>query len=182
MPEEWSKQPWHHSPAHIFESDSIYFVTAGTYQKSKLYDSPFKLDELQRTLFCETEKWGWRLEAWAILANHYHFIARAPEDATTLAPMIRALHSKSAIWLNKIDGTPGRKVWHQFWDTCLTNDRSYWARLNYVHRNPEKHGLVGNAELYRWCSMAWFIEHADTGTRRTVLSFNAERVIIDDDY
>jgi len=28
-----------------------------------------------------------------------------------------------------MDGCKERKVWYQFWDTCLTNERSYLARL-----------------------------------------------------
>ena len=36
--------------------------------------------------------------------------------------------------------------------------KSYLARLNYVHQNPVKHGLVRVANQYRWCSAAW-LEH-----------------------
>ena len=52
-------------------------------------------------LFERTKHWGWRLGAWAVLENHYHFIARAPENALTLEKLIRQLHSKTAVALNK---------------------------------------------------------------------------------
>src|SRR6185295_13265442 len=41
-----------------------------------------------------------------------------------------------------IDNATGRQVWYNFWDTKLTFENSYLARLNYVHQNPVKHGLV----------------------------------------
>ena len=159
-----------------------YFVTAGTYQKAMLFDTPEKRDFLLQTLFDEATAWNWDLEAWAVMANHYHIIARAPKDAKTLKRFMQALHSKTAIWLNKHDGTPGRKVWFQYRDTCLTYQKSYLARLNYVHHNPVKHGLVKNAEDYPWCSMAWFLSGAEPGFRKTVLSFKHDKVNVEDDY
>ena len=180
MDEEYTE--WAHGPSHLFVPGSAYFVTAGTLGKALLFDTAEKRDFLLRSLFAEAECWKWRLEAWAVMGNHYHFVAAAPEDAQTLKRMITSLHSKTAIWLNKKDATPGRKVWFQYRDTCLTYQRSYLARLNYVHHNPAKHGLVKNAEDYAWCSMAWFTKNAEASFRKTVLSFKHDRVNVDDDY
>jgi putative transposase len=171
-----------HSPSHLFLPGSTYIVTSSTYQKHRLFDTPAKLDFLQQTLFEETMRVGWNLEAWAVMANHYHVITQAPQGAETLKRWIAALHSKTAIWLNKLDNKAGRKVWFGYWDTCLTYDRSYLARLNYVHNNPVKHNLVTNAEEYRWCSMAWFVNNAELGFQRKVLSFKTDQVRVDDDY
>ena len=173
---------WHHSPSHLFEPGAAYFVTAGTYQKATFFDTPEKRDFLLSTLFEEAKRFDWRLEAWAVMSNHYHFVAMAPEDANTLRKFVKALHSKAAIWLNRVDGESGRKVWFQYRDTCLTYQKSYLARLNYVHNNPVKHGLVGNAENYPWCSMAWFMNQSDPGFRKTVLAMKSDRVNVDDDF
>ena len=40
--------------------------------------------------------------------------------------------------LNRIDDTPGRRVMYKFWDTRLTFEKSWLARLNYVHQNAVK--------------------------------------------
>jgi REP element-mobilizing transposase RayT len=40
--------------------------------------------------------------------------------------------------------------WHNFWETRLTHEGSYLARLNYVHQNPLKQGLVEVAKQYPW--------------------------------
>ena len=173
---------WHHSPSHLFEAGAAYFVTAGTYQKAKFFDSPEKCDFLVSTLFDEAKRFDWKLEAWAVMSNHYHFVGTAPDDASTLRKLVTALHSKSAIWLNRVDGASGRKVWFQYRDTCLTYQKSYLARLNYVHNNPVKHGLVGNAENYKWCSMSWFMNESEPGFRKTVMAIKSDRVNIDDDY
>ena len=84
--------------------------------------------------------------------------------------------------LNKKDIAPGRKIWYQYWDTCLTYERSYIARLNYVHNNPAKHGLINNSENYKWCSMAWFINNANPGFRKSVLSLKYDGIRIEDNF
>jgi len=33
------------------------------------------------------------------------------------------------------------ELWYEFWDTHLTFEKSWLARLNYVHQNPVKHGF-----------------------------------------
>lgn len=110
------------------------------------------------------------------MSNHYHVVARSPDDAESLARFVRAVQSKTAVWLNNRDGTPGRKVWFQYWDTCFTLRKSYRARLNYVHGNPIKHSLVTNAGDYPWRSMAWMLSGAEPEFKREVLLAPCDRI------
>lgn len=173
---------WAHSPSHCFVPGQAYIVTARAYRKAPVFASPERRTLLLSTLFEQAEQFQWSLQAWAVLPNHYHFVAHAPEDARSLKRMIQALHSFTARAVNAEDRTSGRKVWYQYRDTCITNERSYFARLHYVHCNPVKHGLVAAAENYPWCSMSWFLREADSGFRRTVLSFKCDDISIDDDF
>ena len=173
---------WPHSPSHLFVPNAAYRVTAATYGKRRLFNSAPSLDLLTRTLFEYAERFEWCLQAWAVMPNHYHFLAHAPADPDTLKSFLRSLHSTTARWLNQCDETPGRRVWFQYWDTCLTYEKSYLARLHYVHSNPEKHRLTADARNYRWCSMNWFMRNADNSFRRTVTSFKIDRLNIRDDF
>ena len=173
---------WPHAPSHLFLPKAAYIVTARTYTKGLLFNTAEKKDFLLASLFDEAQRFHWRLEAWAVMANHYHFVAQAPEDARNLETMLRTLHSKTARWVNQQDGADGRQVWFQYRDTCLTHEKSYFARLHYVHANPVKHCLVDNAEQYRWCSMSWFAQGASPAFRKMVLSFKTDRVNVPDDF
>ncbi len=84
-----------------------------------------------------------------MFANHYHFVARSELTAKALDKLLHQLHDDTARELNRIDQAVGRKVWYNFWETKLTYPRSYLARLNYVHQNPVKHGVVRMARDYR---------------------------------
>lgn len=171
-----------HNPPHYFVSNAIYIVTG-----SILYNKHVLTSANHKSLVCEilferAAHWGWKLEAWAILENHYHFIACAPENALTLEKLMRQFHSKSAVELNRLDKVLGRKVWFNYWDTCITHESSYYARLHYVHINPVKHGLAENAEDYPFCSYRWFLEKADNGFRNTVISQPIDKVDVFDDF
>jgi putative transposase len=125
---------------------------------------------------------GWQLEAWVILANHYHFVARGRPDSTPMREFLRELHSRSAIDRNRLDGIAGRPVWYNFRDTRLTYQYSYLPRLNYVHQNAVKHGLVLVANQYPWCSAAWFERAASPAQVQTIYNFKTDQVKVDDDF
>jgi putative transposase len=176
------RREWPHAPTHLFIPDATYIVTCGTYTKAHLLNSPQKLTLVRNALFDHVLEYGWQLDAWAILINHYHIIARSTNGKQDLDRMLRSLHSRTAIALNKMDGTEGRQVWYRYRDTALTDNRSYMARLHYVNRNPERHKVIPKAENYPWCSMSWFVQQAGAGFRNAVLSFKIDRVNVPDDF
>jgi len=140
------------------------------------------LDLLERELLAKAKAYQWQLEAWAVFSNHYHFVGHAIEDASTLKPFLSHLHSDTAREVNRRDGSEGRQVWYNFWDTELTFEKSYLARLSYVHHNAVKHGLVPMADQYRWCSAAWFERTATAAQVKTVYSFKIDRIRVVDDF
>jgi putative transposase len=157
-------------------------VTAGTYGKQHFFQTPDRLSFLQDQLLSLALQYGWRLQAWAVFSNHYHFVALSPDDPASLRSFLRHLHSVPAREMNRLDATPGRSVMYQFWETHLTFERSYFARLNYVHQNPVKHGLVLDATLYPWCSAAWFARTAPPAFYKMIASFKIDRISVVDDF
>ena len=120
-------------------------LTACTYRKVPVFNNRAKLDLIAGQLFNASEKYGAELHAWAIFPNHYHFIAHfgGPPRLTAL---VREFHALTARTVNRWDSAANRRVWFQYWDSHLTYSRSYYARLNYVHRNPVRHGVAKIAE------------------------------------
>ena len=173
---------WPHAPVHRLAGQGAYIITAGTYNKVHFFNCPERLDlALALLLDCATE-FRWQLQAWAVLPNHYHFVALLPDDSERLGSMLGKLHGAIARKINLEDGIPGRKVMYQYWDSHITFQRSYLARLNYVHQNPVHHGLVRKASEYPWCSAAWFERSAGTAFVKAVYSFKIDRIHVKDDF
>ena len=179
------KTAWPHAPTQLLSAGGTYFVTAGTYLKLHHFRGSDRLAVLHRGLLAVGRDFGWALEAWAVFSNHYHFVGHSPpgqDGAESLAQMLGSLHEQTAKWVNRLDAAAGRKVWHNYRETLLTYEKSYLARLSYVHRNPVKHGLVRVATLYPWCSAAWFERTATAAQVKTVYRFTADRVNVYDEY
>ena len=157
-------------------------VTASTYRKLPHWNTSERLNYFLDSLFGRAAEFGWQLQAWAVLSNHYHFIATSPSVPATLRRFLGKLHMTTAKQLNEWDGAAGRKVWFQYWDSHITFERSYLARLNYVHNNPVHHGVVTLAESYPWCSASWFTRSASPAFLSMVKSFKTDELEIQDDY
>jgi putative transposase len=140
-------------------------VTAGTYRKTPIFNTPDKLGLLQAIITERCSLLGWNLQAWAILTNHYHFIAQAPTDGRDIQALIRSIHSMSAILVNRMDGITGRRVWYNYWDTCIRSETEFIARLKYVLHNPERHGVVEDFREYPYSSYLMFAEKNDEALR-----------------
>lgn len=175
-------KPWPHAPVHRLDAAGVYMVTAATLHKEPLFQTPERLDLLEERLLALALQYHWQLEAWAVFSNHYHFVGRSLLDAAPLKKLLTHLHADTAREINRLDGVSGRKVWFNFWDTRLTYERSYLARLNYVHQNAVKHGLVKVANQYRWCSAAWFEKTASPAAVKTIYGLKIDHLSIDDDY
>ena len=177
-----SGRDWPHAPVHRLQGAGTYIVTAGTMGKEHLFREHEMLDLVETELLQKATEYKWQLEAWAVFSNHYHFVGHALEDAKSLKPYLSHLHADTARAVNKRQKQEGRQVWYNFWETELTYETSYLARLNYVHRNPVKHGLVDNANKYPWCSAAWFERTATPAQMQTIYSFKTDKLSVYDDF
>jgi putative transposase len=172
---------WHHSPVHRFSPGNSYMVTGATHHKQHFFGSQQKLKMMQQKLFSAISAYGWGLDAWACFSNHYHFVGYVREVDSSLSRLIKYFHSESAKALNLLERTPGRRVWFQYWDKCLTYEASYYARLNYVNNNPVHHGLVAVASQYPFCS-ASELKRSPAAFRRKLDSFGYDRLKVPDDF
>ncbi len=175
-------KPHLNTPPHWFVSNAIYIVTGATLYKKPLLDSDSKRINFCETLIERAGILGWSLEAWFVMSNHYHFIARSPENALSLKALIQGVHSINAKFIDRIDEMPGRRVWYNYWDTCIMTEESYYARLNYVILNPVKHELVQSPEDYPFSSYRCFLENAEPDFQKLVLSQSFDDVQIMDDF
>ena len=182
---EGKRVPWPHAPEHRLSTRGTYFVTASTYLRRHHFAGKERLAVLHRGLLTVAAEFGWRLEAWAVFSSHYHFVGHSPEEKDTaenLSEMLSVLHEKTGKWINKLEGTEGCKIWHNFRETRLTYEKSYFARLNYTHQNAVKHGLVQVANQYPWCSARWFERTASPAQVQTIYRFKSDRLNVYDNF
>jgi len=177
----------YHHPVHKFEDNATYFLTARTYnnqptmkgdEKKQLFlDSlksgfqheginlsqgaginplGFHCDDSLMPGFQPVGNSAFRLIAWVILDNHYHIEFEAKESKI-LPKIINQLHGKLSCLFNKMDNMRGRKIFQNYWDTCIREEKDLWTRFNYIHHNPVKHGYSRRMEDYTFSSFGYYL-------------------------
>jgi len=172
---------WPHAPARVAMHEGAIFVTASTYHKEHFFHGRDRLKLLQEAVLEHAIEMEWRVQAWAVFPNHYHFVAHAPTNAR-LTALMKRIHGSTGNAVNKLDNAAGRTVWYRYRDTALTYEKSYLARLSYVHRNAVHHGIAKQPEEYEFCSAAWFKLNAPRPFFETVMTFPIDKVNVEDDF
>ena len=55
----------------------------------------------------------------------------------------------------------GRRIWYQYWDHCIRNEKDFFLHFNYEHHNPVKHGYVKSQKevlTYKFCGYEKWID------------------------
>lgn len=167
------RQPLPHSPPkrrhrRRFERpDHARFITFSCYQRLPL----LKNDAIKRvcveSLAASRERFALKLHGWVIMPEHVHMMIRIPDASVTMSDVLRFLKGGVARrvlmrWrelgapiLDRLCNASGDA---HFWQRGGGYERNIFSRnefeekLNYMHMNPVKRGLVRTALDYGWSS------------------------------
>ena len=138
-----------------FLYDRFIFVTANLLpSRTKLNESEFA--RLAVSLARMRQKHGFLLTAWVFLPDHWHAIIYPPYPLT-ISTVFKAVKTSSMIGINLRRHETGELWQERFFDHALRTVREYHEKVEYIHLNPVKRGLVKKPEDWKWSSMA---EHA----------------------
>lgn len=145
-------------PPHIFIDETHYFLTARTYKKQNVFDAEHKKAILLNSLKAEFQKCGFKLFAWVILNNHYHIEFKV-KRAIDLSKIMNTVHGRVSFFINKLDGSRGRKVFQNYWDHGIRDEIDFWKHFNYIHHNPIKHNYAERPEDYKFSSYCEWLKN-----------------------
>lgn len=176
------KKSWPHGPFHGRLDRGTVMVTGSTYLKAPIFSRSEHLNILRESTLSTFEEDQWDIHAYVFFPNHYHVLVHRCETAELLSKTIGKVHRRSATGVNRFDAMPGRKVWHQYWESEITFEKSYLARIKYIHENPVKHKVVRASKQYEWTSLNWFEVSAPKSFQDTIESLDISLLRIADDF
>ena len=153
----------------VNEQDQAHFVTSTVVAWLPLFTMAARCDILVDSLaYCRSKK-ALRIYAWVILDNHFHAILAAPDLTRVMADLKRhtarrlleQLESEQADWLlNQLRyyrAEHKTESEHQLWQEgfhpqAIPSDEIMRQKLEYLHNNPVKRGLVASPEHWRYSS------------------------------
>ena len=175
---------YQHNPPHLFFPNTKYFITSSIYSNIHLLKSNDCKSKLIEIIFKGYLSRNWAIEDWVILNNHYHLMAHSGENPKQLVNITKEIHKFSALWIKKNVHAAKKldKIWHNYWDTCITYEKSYFARLNYIWFNPVKHRYVNKPEDWEFGSYKDRFEKEKEYLMRVNKNYPCDKVKINDDF
>jgi putative transposase len=140
-----------------FLSDRYFFITVRLLKRrAKLTESDFIL--LARAFNRARALHPFYLTAWVFLPDHWHCIC-APQYPATISLAMKSVKQSSMSAINRRRGTEGELWQPRFFDRALRTTKEYNEKLEYVHMNPARAGLVARPQDWKWSS---YNEYAGT--------------------
>jgi len=133
-----------------FLSDRFFFVTVRLLKgRSELCEADFRC--LRLAFNRARQMHPYLLTAWVFLPDHWHAIC-APRYPLTISVAIKSIKMSSMILINRGRGEPGELWQGRFFDRALRTVEEYNEKVESIHLNPVKAGLVRRAQDWRWSS------------------------------
>ena len=153
----------------VHDSTLAHFVTGTIVEWLPVFTTATMCDILVEALaFCREHK-SLRIYGWVILDNHFHAVLSAPDLSAVLADLkrftarciIEQLETERREWLLRqlhlFKAAHKTASEHQVWQEgshpqAIGSDATMLQKLDYLHANPVKRGLVAAPEHWRYCS------------------------------
>ena len=153
----------------INEPDRPHFITATIVEWLPVFNTAHCCDIIVRSFeFARAHK-GLRIYGWVILDTHLHAIVAGPELARTIADLkkftageiLAQVKTERREWLlnqfayfkAKYKRTSQHQVWQEgVHPQSIASDEMMLQKLEYLHNNPVKRGLVAAPEHWRYSS------------------------------
>jgi len=146
------------------------FLTASTFRRTKLFDSISIRDEFVGQLQGSREKHAVLLYAWVIMPDHVHLLVREPRSGD-IEPFLRSLKTgfakrKLIEWrksdperINQLTSPKGQvRFWQRGggYDRNINSDMEFNEKIDYIHLNPVRAGLVDRPIDWAWSSFRFW--------------------------
>jgi putative transposase len=148
-----------------FVQGGSYFFTVNLADRRStlLVDRIVELREIVRQVHRQKP---FRIDAWVVLPEHMHCIWTLPEGDIDYPGRWRAIKkafSKSVpapVGIGRYARrSREREVWQRrYWEHTIVNDADYAVHIDYVHRNPVKHGLVERVQDWPYSTFHRYVE------------------------
>lgn len=152
--------------------ENFFFVTTTIIKFIPVFNNTAFSDILIKNIKHYKEKYKFSVLGYVIMPTHFHWIIKTDNKFGNVSEIMRDI-KKFTAWqiFDQLEETnevkllesfknaatrekdQERKLWmKRFDDEVIRNQKMFWTKLNYIHKNPVKSGLVLKAEDYKYSS------------------------------
>ena len=146
----------------ISHDSPVLFITLVTHNRLPVFQT-----DTMRELMCKfiaeaRQSAGFLLFTYVVMLDHLHLLTNRPSTTSDLLRVIKGLTAHRVIDYLKANNyaehqTRDRNYKHSLWQPEknvfeIFSQSMFMQKLNYIHQNPVRAGLVERAVDYRWSS------------------------------
>lgn len=136
--------------------ESIFFVTTTFHQWTPFGDRCGVYESLSNNLRFYVKKYHARLAGYVLMPTHLHLLIVI--DGSRLSDFMRDFKKFISQRAFPALGIPERLIWEQRYDRqAINSERLFRTKLNYIHQNPVKAGLVAVEDDWPWSSAGAYL-------------------------
>ena len=137
-------------------------INRGNYRRD-VFETADKAKAFEACLFEAAERMGWRLQAYALMRNHYHLAVETPQP--NLVEGMHWLQGTFATRFNRFRDERGHLFQGRYQALVIEPGQAEGRVANYIHLNAVRAGLVPVEQLaeFRWSSLRRFIRKEGPG-------------------
>ena len=130
-----------------------FFVTTTYNDWSNYSNIPGLYEKLCNSLTYCADKYNARIAAYSLMPSHIHLLLFI--KGNKLSDFMRDFKKYISQKVMADFGISEAKIWKSRFDRVAIESRKvFLTKLNYIHKNPVKDGLVSNIEDWKWSSAA----------------------------
>ena len=162
-----------------YELNHLHYITTSTYRRMRLFDSKLFKDRWVATLDELREELKFRIVGYVLMPEHFHVlvwptaeanpsqIVQRLKDGTALFILKTLKENSGYTWCRKmlagvalpptVHHHAHSRVWQRrFYDMNIWTPKKREEKLNYMHYNPVKRGLVTHPGDWPWSSWRFY--------------------------
>jgi putative transposase len=132
-------------------SDRWFFITCRLLPRRRIL-TPSEFATLAHVIHERRAEHGFSLTAWVFLPDHWHAIFYPPHPLT-ISRVMEVIKGGATKRINRARREAGTLWQPRFFDRALRTVREYHEKVEYIHLNPVKAGLVLRPEDWVWSSV-----------------------------
>ena len=158
-------------------AERYFFVTTTVVRFLEVFKSDHACKILISNIKFYQSKYKFAILAYVIMPSHFHWILEVNPDCGTISDIMRDLKRNSSkelteylrndkyyqdIFRSEAEGSDRqiKKFWmSQFDDEVIRNQKMFWDKMNYIHKNPVEAGLVLRPEDYIYSSARNYVNN-----------------------
>jgi len=134
-----------------FEPGAAYFITNVTYKRKALFTEEKAINLLLLTIEYLKLSLDYRIFAFCILPEHIHFIIQ-PFGKYSLSYIMQLVKGNFSRRFNKMYDSGGHIWQKRFYDEGIRGEGMLISKIEYIHNNPLKHGIVTDVDKFEYSS------------------------------